>query len=123
MPELSILSLLQLIVGLGLLNVWLVRAGSPTEYRGGEARTLKEEFRAYGLPDMAFYLVGGLKIAAGVILVAGLWFDLPVRLAAGVVSALMVGALLMHLKVGDPLKRSIPAAVILVLSGGILLLA
>ncbi len=122
MPELSIPNLLQLAVGLGLLNVWLVRAGSATGYRGGDAKTLREEFRAYGLPDIAFYVVGGLKIGAGVVLVAGVWMDVPVRLAAGVVALLMVGALAMHLKVGDPLKRSLPAALMLLMCGGILLL-
>ena len=120
-PELSIVSLLQLVAGLGLLNVWLVRAGSATEYRGGDAKTLREEFAAYGLPDLAFYVVGGLKVAAGVIFVAGLWLDLPVRLAAGVVALLMVGALGMHMKVGDPVKRSVPAALMLLMCLAILL--
>ncbi|NNF29610.1 MAG: DoxX family protein [Gemmatimonadetes bacterium] len=123
MPELSILSLLQLVVGLGLLNVWLLRAGSATEYRGRDSKTLKEEFQAYGLPDLAFYVVGALKIGAGIILLAGLWFDLPVRLAGGVVALLMVGALAMHMKVGDPAKRSVPAALMLLMSGAIVLLA
>jgi uncharacterized membrane protein YphA (DoxX/SURF4 family) len=122
-PDLSILNLLQLLVGLGLLNVWLVRAGSATDYRGGQARTLKEEFHAYGLPDAAFYVVGALKIGAGIVLVAGLWVDLPVRLAAGVVAVLMIGALAMHARVGDPAKRSIPAALMLLRSAGIVLLA
>lgn len=123
MPDLSILTVLQLVVGLGLLNVWLLRPGSATAYRGGDASTLREEFHAYGLPVAAFYLVGALKVAAGIILVAGLWLDLPVRTAAGVVAALMVGALAMHAKVGDPLKRSVPAALMLVMSGAIVLLS
>ncbi|HSM07029.1 MAG TPA: DoxX family protein [Longimicrobiales bacterium] len=122
MPPLSILTVLQFVVGLGLLNVWLVRAGSTTGYRGGEARTLKEEFQTYGLPDAVFYVVGALKVGAAVVLLAGLWLDLPVRLAAGVVAALMVGALAMHLKVGDPAKKSVPAALMLVMSGAIVLL-
>jgi hypothetical protein len=123
MPEISILNVLQLVVGLGLLNVWLLRAGASTGYRGGEAQTLKEEFAAYGLPDIAFYVVGGLKIAAGLVLVAGIWFALPVQLAAGVVAVLMVGALAMHAKVGDPAKRSLPAALMLLMSIAIVLLA
>lgn len=123
MPDLSILNLLQLVVGLGLLNVWLLRAGSATDYRGGQAQTLKEEFHAYGLPDVAFYVVGALKIGAGIVLVAGLWVDLPVRLAAAVVAVLMIGALAMHARVGDPAKRSIPAALMLLMSAGIVLLA
>ena len=122
MPTLSGPVVLQLVVGLGLLNVWLVRARSATHYRGGEAASLKAEFAEYGLPTFAFYLVGALKIAAGVVLLAGLWVDLPVRGAAGVVAVLMIGALIMHLKVGDPPKKSLPAAAMLLMSAGILLL-
>lgn len=123
MPELSILHILQAVVGLGLLNVWLVRAGKPTSYRGGEATTLKEEFAAYGLPVSAFFVVGALKIAAGLILIAGLWVPLPIQWAAGVVALLMVGALAMHVKVGDPAIRSLPAAAMLIMCGAIVVLA
>ncbi len=123
MPELSISNLLQVIVGLGLLNVWLLRAGSATDYRGGESKTLREEFAAYGLPDAAFYIVGALKVTAGAVLLAGIWMDLPVQIAAGTVAVLMVGALVMHLKVGDPPKRSLPAALMLLMSAGIVILS
>ena len=37
---LSITHLLQILVGLGLLNVWLLRRQSATPYRGGASRTL-----------------------------------------------------------------------------------
>jgi len=123
MPDLTILVFLQAIVGLGLLNVWLVRAGKPTAYRGGEARTLRQEFDAYGLPDIAFHIVGFLKITAGVTLVAGIFIDTPVRIAAGVVAALMVGAIAMHLKVSDPPTRSVPATLMLIMCGAIVYLA
>lgn len=122
MPELSILSFLQLAVGAGLLNVWLIRAGSATDYRGGEAKTLREEFQAYGLPDVAFYAVGALKILSGLVLVAGLWLELPVRAAAGIIALLMVGALSMHVKVSDPPKRSVPATLMLLMCVGIVFL-
>ena len=122
MPKLSILSLLQVLVGLGLLNAWLVRARSATGYRGGAAKTLREEFQAYGLPDFAFYVVGGLKIVASLALVIGLWVDLPVRIAGGIVALLMVGALMMHVKVGDPPMRLVPAALMLLMCVGIILL-
>ena len=123
MPDLSILSILQLVVGLGLLNVWLLRPASETGYRGGDAKTLKQEFSVYGLPDAAFYVVGALKIGCGIVLIAGVWIDAPVRAAAGIVAALMLGALAMHLKVGDPAKRSLPAALVLAMCAGILSLA
>jgi hypothetical protein len=122
MTWLSIPAVLQLIVGLGLLNVWLVRPKSPTGYRGGGASSLREEFAVYGLPSAAFFVVGGLKIAAAVVLIVGVWVDLPVGIAAGVIAALMVGALGMHVKVGDPAKRSVPAALMLAMSVTIVLL-
>lgn len=113
MPSWSIATILQLVVGLGLLNVWLVRAGGPTGYRGGRAGTLREEFETYGLPAWMFYVVGGLKILAGVALIVGLWIPSLVRPAALVVAVLMVGALAMHVKIKDPLQRSLPALLLL----------
>lgn len=119
---LSLAPILQVVVGVGLLNVWLLRRQSATPYRGGASRTLQQEFAAYGLPSAAFYVVGALKIAAAMVLIAGLWWALPVRAAALVVLALMVGAVAMHMKVGDPLLKSVPAALMLVMAGGIVLL-
>lgn len=49
----------QLIVGLGLLNVWLIRFNKATAYRGGAAQSMKQEFAAYGLPEWFCYVVGG----------------------------------------------------------------
>ena len=123
MEWLTVAAALQLIVGLGLLNVWLVRPRSATAYRGGEASSLQEEFAVYGLPSAAFYIVGALKISAAVVLIAGVWTTLPVRIAAGVIAALMVGALGMHLKVGDPVKKAVPAGTMLLLSATIVLLS
>ena len=112
----TISSVLQIIVGLGLLNVWLVRAGSATGYRGGEAKSLKEEFAVYGLSTEVFYVVGFLKIAAGLTLLVGLWQPSLVLPAACTVAALMVGALAMHTKVGDPPIKSLPAFLMLAMS-------
>jgi hypothetical protein len=100
-----------------LLNVWLVRAGSATPYRGGAARSLKEEFAAYGLPAYFFYLVGALKIGSAITLIAGIWIEALVLPAAAVVAVLMVGALAMHVKVKDPVVKSLPAFLMLVMSG------
>ena len=123
MEWLSVASVLQLVVGLGLLNVWLVRPNSATAYRGGAAANLREEFAVYGLPTPIFYIVGALKISSALALIAGVWVPaLPVRVAAGVVAALMIGALLMHVKVHDPIKRAMPAALMLVMTTAIVLL-
>jgi len=115
-------NILQVIVGLGLLNVWLVRARSSTAYRGGAAGSLKEEFAVYGLPEWAFFAVGGLKIISGVLLIIGIWAPALVRLPASVVALLMVGALVMHAKAKDPVKKYLPALAVLLMCVGILLL-
>ena len=112
-------SILQVIVGLGLLNVWLLRRQSSTAYRGGDAKNLKEEFATYGLPPAMFYIVGGLKIICGVLLLVG-WAYPPVVLpAAAIVAVLMLGAVVMHIKVGDPVTKFVPAALMLGMSGAI----
>jgi uncharacterized membrane protein YphA (DoxX/SURF4 family) len=122
MPEFTLSSILQIVVALGLLNVWLVRSGTATEYRGAGARSLKQEFAAYGLPDMAFYVVGLLKVGSAVALIAGLWMPELVAPAAGVVAVLMVGALAMHVKVKDPIKKSVPALLMFAMCVAILVL-
>jgi uncharacterized membrane protein YphA (DoxX/SURF4 family) len=109
-------NIFQVIVGLGLLNVWLIRARSATSYRGGDARNLKDEFATYGLPSAVFYIVGGLKVLAGVLLLAGLAYSPVVAPSAGVVAILMAGALAMHIKVGDPPSKSVPATLMLLMS-------
>ena len=118
----SISTILQIVIALGLLNVWLVRAGSATSYRGGDAGSLKEEFTAYGLPDFFLYLVGALKIGSAVMLIAGIWIDELVLPAAAIVVVLMVGALVMHVKVKDPAIKSLPAFLMLLMSGSLLIL-
>jgi uncharacterized membrane protein YphA (DoxX/SURF4 family) len=116
-------SILQVVVGLRLLNVWLLRRGSATAYRGGSAKNLKEEFATYGLPAPAFYVVGGLKIVCGVLLLAGVWYPPVVFPAAAVVAVLMVGAVAMHLKVGDAVTKYVPATLMLAMSGAICVLS
>jgi len=115
-------NILQVITGLGLLNVWLVRARSTTAYRGGAATSLKDEFEVYGLPAWTYYLVGGLKIVCGTLLIAGIWYPGLVRPAAAVVALLMVGALAMHAKVKDAPQKYLPALSVLLMCVAILLL-
>ena len=122
MSSFVISTVLQVVVALGLLNVWLVRAGTSTSYRGGSAQSLREEFGAYGLPDWTFYVVGFLKITSAVLLIAGIWIPALIVPPAAIVAVLMIGALAMHAKVRDPLTKSLPAFLMLVMSVAILLL-
>lgn len=122
MDPITIATVLQLVVGLGLLNVWILRSRSATAYRGGAATSLREEFAVYGLPPAVFVLVGVLKVTSALVLIGGVWLDLPVAAAAAVVAALMVGAVAMHVKVRDAPRKAAPATLMLAMSVAIVLL-
>ena len=113
---------LQLFVALGVLNVWLLRANQPSPYRGGDARNLREEFPAYGFPAATMYLVGAIKILLAIALIAGIWFPLLIAPAAIGMGLMMLGAVAMHVKIKDPLQKSLPAAGIALLCGLIVFL-
>lgn len=113
----TLVQICQVIVGCGLLNVWLLRFNKPTAYRGGTAASMREEFAAYGLPAWFCYLIGFLKVTSAFALLAALIYPSLALPAASVVAVLMAGAVGMHIKVGDPLKKSLPALSVLVLSG------
>ena len=107
---------LQVIVALGLLNVWLIRAGKETAYRGGDAKSIREEFEVYGLPPAMMYIVGGLKILIAIALLAGIWVSALVLPAAAVLIVLMLGAFGMHVKVKDPFSRAVPSLLMLAMA-------
>jgi uncharacterized membrane protein YphA (DoxX/SURF4 family) len=107
---------LQVIVALGLLNVWLLRFNQRTGYRGGDAGNMREEFAQYGLPEWFMWVVGALKVAIAICLLAGIWIPGLVFPAALGLCVLMLGALAMHVKVSDPMKRSLPALSLLVIA-------
>ncbi len=113
----TFLILLQLVVALGIMNVWLLRSGKATPYRGGTSRTLREEFVVYGLPFWFMCVVGVLKIGFALSLVAAIWIHPLARPAAIGMGVLMPGALLMHLRVGDPIRKALPSIAVLVMCG------
>ncbi len=111
----SVVIVCQVIIALGIFNVWLVRYGKATGWRGGDAKNLTEEFDFYGLPNWSMKVIGFLKLLFAVLLVAGIWFTDLTQPAAVGMGVLMLGAVIMHFKVGDPLKKSIPAFSLLLL--------
>lgn len=99
-----------------VLNVWLFRFGKATIYRGGDAANMIEEFAAYGLNETIVYLVGGLKILAALGLLIGFYNKKTITPAAGLMAMLMIGAIVMHFKVGDEIIKFLPAGIMFVLS-------
>jgi len=112
----------QIIVALGLFNVWIVRCGKTSQYRGKGADSMRSEFEAYGLPAWAMWATGVLKIGVATALIVGIWVPVLVKPAALVLMVLMLGALAMHLQVKDPIKASLPAFAMLSMAVAIALL-
>ncbi len=108
--------ILKLIVGLSILNVWLLRANKPTEWRGGDANNITEEFKTYGLPKWFMYAIGTLKSILAILLLASIYYPQFELIAAYGIAFLMLGAVSMHFKIGDLPKKSLPAFTFLVLS-------
>lgn len=101
---------------LWILNVWFNRFSKDTGYRGGSAKNMVEEFEAYGLSKNVMYAVGATKVGLASAMLAGHKYPKLVRPASVGLAGLMVGAIGMHVKVGDPIKKSLPALTVLSLS-------
>ncbi len=106
----------KLIIFISIINVWFFRFKKSTPYRGQNAGSMPEEFKTYGLSSLIMYLVGGLKIFSALLLVFSIWYPNLAVPAASVMAVLMLGAIGMHIKVNDPLKKSVPALIFLLLS-------
>jgi len=111
----TVVTIIQVIIALGIFNVWILRFGKSTAWRGGAAQNMKEEFQVYGLPGWAVGVIGFLKLLFAASLIAGIWVPTLTQPAAIGLAILMLGAVLMHIKVKDPLKKSLPAFSVLVL--------
>ncbi|MBN2762469.1 MAG: DoxX family protein [Bacteroidales bacterium] len=106
----------QVLIALSLLLVWLVRPRMETGYRGGDAKNMKEEFAVYGFPYWFMIIVGVLKVGFALLLIAGLWLPRLIPVSSIGIALLMAGAVAMHIRVKDPLKKSLPALSLFLLS-------
>lgn len=112
----QLVSLFQVVIGLSVMKVWTINFNKSTPWRGGGARNMKEEFTAYGLPMWMVYFVGILKVIFSIGLIAGLWIPELISFSASGIAIFMFFAILMHVKIKDPIKKSIPALTFMVLS-------
>ncbi len=103
------------IVGLGIMNVWLIRRGMATSYRAGAATTMREEFAVYGLPVWFMCAIGTVKVTLALALLVGTWQCSLVQPAASAMAVLMGAAVLMHVKVKDTFKKTAPSVSVLAL--------
>ncbi|TVZ51439.1 DoxX family protein [Dokdonia sp. Hel_I_53] len=117
-----IIIVIKLIVGLSILNVWLLRNGKSSQWRGGGASSLEEEFSRYGLSKTTMILVGIVKCTLAIGLLLSIFYpELEFYSALGIV-LMMAVAIAMHVKISDPIKKSFPALLFLILSAVIVLI-
>jgi hypothetical protein len=108
--------IIKLAVGLSILNVWLLNRNKSTPWRAKNANNMTEEFAAYGLSPAIMIVVGTLKCLFAVLLIVSIFYQGVEWVGAAGIAILMAGAISMHFKIGDPIKKSLPAAIFLILS-------
>lgn len=108
--------ILKLVIGLSILNVWLVRSKRKTPFRGGTSSNITEEFKAYGLPSWFMVVIGTIKVALSLALIISIWYPMFEMISSLGIAGLMAGAIVMHFKIGDPIKKAFPAFLFLILS-------
>jgi hypothetical protein len=108
--------IIKLIVGLSILNVWLLNRNKATPWRAKGATTMAEEFAVYGLPKSMMIITGTLKCLFAVLLMISIFYEGVEWVGAAGIALMMAVAISMHIKVGDPAKKSLPAAIFLILS-------
>lgn len=113
--------ILQILVAVGIFNVWVLRYNKKTNWRGGNSKNMKEEFATYGLPMFFMQIIRFTKISLAILLIIGIRFPVVVFPSALILSFLMLGAMSMHFKVRDPIMKSIPALTMFILSALIVL--
>ncbi|AZQ44379.1 DoxX family protein [Nonlabens ponticola] len=106
----------KLIVGLSILNVWLINRNKNSQFRAQDATNMREEFAVYGLSKSMMIIVGTIKCFCAVLLLISIFYPSVEWVGAAGIVLLMAVAISMHFKVGDPIKKSFPAALFLVLS-------
>ena len=107
---------LKLIVGLSILNVWLIQPNKPSKWRGGDATTITEEFSVYGLSKTFYYIVFAVKVGLAILLLVSIKYDVFSLYSSIGLAALLGGSIAMHLKVKDALFKSFPAFLFMVIN-------
>jgi DoxX-like family len=94
----------QIIIALSIVIVWVLRFDN-----------VVKEFREFGLPDLVRNTVGAAKISLSTLILAGIWYPVPVAVPALVMAFLMLCAQLAHFKVSNPWYKHLPSLGLMVL--------
>tara|TARA_R110001606_G_scaffold219254_1_gene367136 strand:+ start:501 stop:890 length:390 start_codon:yes stop_codon:yes gene_type:complete len=109
----------KIIIFMSIINVWFIRFNKPTPWRGGDSKSMKEEFEIYRLSPAIMYIIGTIKVSLAVMLLISIWIKDLSTPAAGAMGIFTLGAIAMHFKADDPSIKSFPALILFLLSIGI----
>ena len=111
-----IIIFLKIIVGVSIINVWLIQPNKPSKWRGGDATTITEEFSVYGLSKTFYYIVFAVKVGLAILLLVSIKYDIFSLYSSIGLAALLGGSIAMHLKVKDALFKSFPAFLFMIMN-------
>lgn len=77
---------------------------------------VQSDFRDFGYPDKLRNFVGAAKISISTLLICGIWHKSLVPISALSMALLMLCAQLSHFKIGNPLIKFVPSAILLILN-------
>lgn len=106
----SLLNIIQLILGLSVAFVWVFRFDN-----------VMKEFKQFGLSDLIRNIVGASKIALATLLIAGIWHPSLVPISAMIMGVFMIAAQFFHFKIKNPFIKHLPSLILLILSAFIVI--
>jgi|TARA_B100000768_G_scaffold181800_1_gene206512 hypothetical protein len=114
---------LKIIVGISIINVWLIQPNKPSIWRGGDATTITEEFNVYGLSNTFYKIIFVIKVGLAILLLISIKYDFLTLYSGIGLATLLGGSILMHVKIKDPLFKSFPALLFMVMNLAIIYLS
>ena len=114
---------LKIIVGISIINVWLIQPNKPSKWRGGDATTITEEFNVYGLSNTFYKIIFVIKVGLAILLLISIKYDFLTLYSSIGLALLLGGSILMHIKIKDPLFKSFPALLFMIMNLAILYLS
>ena len=97
-----LVTIMQIITATSVLFVWVVRY-----------KNIIKEFEQYNLPSWLRDVVGIFKISFAIMLLIGIFDERLKIIGAGGLSLLMIAAFLTHLKVKNPIYKTLPSITLL----------
>jgi hypothetical protein len=95
----------QLVLAFSIAVVWVARFDN-----------IVTEFKLYKIPDLLRNAVGATKTSLSTLMVAGIWYPLPLVVPALLMAFLMLCAQVAHFSVNSPWHKRLPSLGLMLLS-------